>query len=581
MKRKILIFSIILILVSVGITSIISIQTTTKNFETINRSVLENYGNLINKAIEEDYARGILPDYSRYAVNFSKEINERVTFIDKDGKVLGDSSAGAAYVNMESHRYREEVKQALTGNPGFSVRTSGTFNIKYIYVAMPLKYMGNIAIITRLAMEINQIEIIRNYIVKTSLMSALIAFLIAILLSLIYAGHITRPVRTILAGTSRIAEGHYDDRIYVKSGDELERISLKINEMAEKLGHTIKELSDSNSKKLSVLYSMKEAIIAIDNEFKVILINNAAKKMFGLADESVGEYLLRTIRSSQLHETFKKVIAEKFIGEQEIEFPGGRIYKIKTVYIKDEISDKQLGIMALIEDITEFKKMETIRTDFVANVSHELKTPLTSIAGFVETLQAGAADDPVLRSRFLDIISIESARLKRLIEDILIISDIEGGREPKLEEKINIKEAISQTISSIAPVIEEKQAIVLQEYDEDEILIYGNPDRFRQMMVNLIENAVKYSNPGSQVEVSAHRKFNRIHIVVKDHGFGIPAEHLPRLYERFYRVDKSRSQKAGGTGLGLAIVKHIVQLFKGEIYVESTVGVGTEFTIII
>ncbi len=581
MRRKILIFSIVLILVSVGVTSFISIRATMNNFESVNQTTLENYGNLINKAIEEDYVRNIVPDYSAFAIDFASQINERVTFIAKDGKVLGDSQAGAAYVNMENHKYREEVKQALTGNVGFSVRTSGTFNVKYVYVAVPLNHKGEITVITRLAMEIDQVEIINDYIIKNSLLSALVGVILAILMSLLYTGRITRPVRTILAATSKIADGNYNERIFVKSGDELEKIAIKINDMAEKLGHTITELSDSNSKKLSVLYSMKEAIIAVDNEFRVILVNNAAKKMFGLSDQSVGEYLLRSIRSSQLHDTFKKVVSEKFIGEQDVEFPGGRIYKIKTVYITDEYSNKQLGIMALIEDITEFKKMENIRREFVANVSHELKTPLTSIAGFVETLQAGAAEDPALRSRFLDIIAIESARLKRLIEDILIISDIEGGREPKLSGKIDVKEAIAQTISAIAPIIEEKKAVIVQDYDAEDIEIEGNPDRFRQMMVNLIENAVKYSENGKQVTVSAHKKFNRIHIVVKDQGYGISEEHLPRLFERFYRVDKSRSQMAGGTGLGLAIVKHIVHLFEGEIYVESKIGVGSEFTIII
>jgi two-component system phosphate regulon sensor histidine kinase PhoR len=581
MRRKILIFSIVLIIVSVGVTSYISIRATIKNFEDVNVSMLTNYGNLINSAIAEDYANNILPDYSLFAQGFASQINERVTFIAQDGTVLADSSAGAAYINMDNHKYRTEVKQALTGNVGKSIRTSGTFNITYIYVAVPLQYKGEVALVTRIAMEINQVEIINDYIIKNSLMSALIGMILAILMSLLYSGRITRPVRTILTATSKIAEGNYDERIFVKSGDELEKIAEKINEMAEKLGHTIVELSDSNSKKLSVLYSMKEAIIAVDNEFKVILINNAAKSMFGLSDDSVGEYLLRTIRSSQLHETFKKVVSEKFIGEQEIEFPGGRIYKIKTVYITDERSGKQLGIMALIEDITEFKKMENIRKDFVANVSHELKTPLTSIAGFVETLQSGAADDPILRSRFLDIISIESARLKRLIEDILIISDIEGGREQRLEEKIDVKEEIALTINSIAPIIAEKGTVIIQEYDDEGIFITGNPDRFRQMMVNLIENAVKYSESGTQVRISAHRQFNRIHIVVEDQGYGISEEHLPRLFERFYRVDKSRSQMAGGTGLGLAIVKHIVHLFDGEIYVESKVGVGSVFTIII
>ncbi len=581
MKRKILIFSIVLILVSVAITSMISINAMIENFEEDNKAELENYADLINKALEEDFANGITPNYAVYAVHFGEEISERVTFIDSDGNVLGDSYKGETYVTMENHKYREEIKKALQGEVGVSIRDSGTLQKKFVYVAVPLLYQNHIPVITRIAMEIDQVEIINDFIIRNSVQSAAIGIIIAILLSLIYTGRLIKPVSTILRATSRIAEGHYDERIFIKTGDELESIAVKINDTAEKLGQTFKELTDGNSKMRSVLFSMKEALIAVDNEFNVILTNNAAKEMFGLEEADMGEYLLRAVRNSQLYNAFKKVVDEKYIGSQEIEFANDRIYKIKTVSISNQANGQQLGIMALIEDVTDYKKMENIRKDFVANVSHELKTPLTSIAGFVETLQSGAAEDPVTRAKFLDIISIESARLKRLIEDILIISDIERGRELRTEDKFDIKGAIDQTIRSIDPIISEKQAKVTTDYDPGELIISGNPDRFKQMMVNLIENAVKYSGPGAEVLISVHRKYNRIHISVKDNGFGIPAEHLPRLFERFYRVDRSRSQKEGGTGLGLAIVKHIVNLFEGEIFVKSKVGEGTEFTIIL
>ncbi len=581
MRRKILIYSIVLILVSVAITSMIFIRTAIRNSENENIDEMKNYASLINRAIDEDLSKGVEPDYAMYAVNFGREIGERVTLVDADGSVIGDSYKGADYVDMENHKYREEIKVALKGGIGISIRESGTFDRKFVYVAVPLFRDGRVVMITRAAMEIDQVEIINDFIVRTALLSAAAGIFAAVLLSLFYTGRLIKPVGAIMETASRISGGKYDERIFIKTGDELEAIAAKVNETAQILGSTISELSDRNSKMNSVLYSMKEALIAVDNDFNVILTNNAAREMFGMTDGDLSVHLLRALRSSQLYEAFKRVVNDKYIGDQEIELENDRIYRIKTVMISDQASGKDLGIMALIEDITDYKKMENIRRDFVANVSHELKTPLTSIAGFVETLQAGAAEDPALRARFLDIIAIESARLKRLIEDILIISDIERGRETRTDTPIDVKEAIGETIRSIAPVITEKNMKVVKDFEDGEITILGNPDRFKQMMVNLIENAVKYSDPGKEVRITAAKKYGKVHIIVKDNGYGIPEEHLSRIFERFYRLEESRSQKEGGTGLGLAIVKHIVKLFEGEIYVKSKVGEGSEFTIIL
>lgn len=225
----------------------------------------------------------------------------------------------------------------------------------------------------------------------------------------------------------------------------------------------------------------------------------------------------------------------------------------------------------------ESKKAELIRKEFVANVSHELKTPLTSISGFIETLQQGAAEDPEIRTRFIDIIAIETSRLKRLIEDLLVLSDIENRKESVDTREFNVQEAIEKTVQALQPIAEAKNVQLITDFDED-VAIFGSPDRFRQMMVNLIENAVKYSETGDRVWIEARKKSdNKIQVSVKDEGIGIAEEHLERLFERFYRVDKSRSTKAGGTGLGLSIVKHIAALFKAELKVESKVGEGSIF----
>ncbi len=232
-------------------------------------------------------------------------------------------------------------------------------------------------------------------------------------------------------------------------------------------------------------------------------------------------------------------------------------------------------VRELKEAAEESKQAEHIRREFVANVSHELKTPLTSISGFIETLQAGAAEDPEIRSRFIDIIAIETSRLKRLIEDLLVLSDIENKRETE-EKEFDVNEAIERTVEVLKPIAEEKDIRILLELDHD-LHLSGSVDRFRQMMLNLIENAIKYSYRGQRIWVRALKKGSDIEVSVKDEGIGIAPEHHQRLFERFYRVDKSRSKKVGGTGLGLSIVKHIAVLFGASLRVESQVDQGATF----
>ena len=226
----------------------------------------------------------------------------------------------------------------------------------------------------------------------------------------------------------------------------------------------------------------------------------------------------------------------------------------------------------------ESKKAAAIRKEFVANVSHELKTPLTSISGFIETLQAGAAENPEIRTRFIDIIAIETARLKRLIEDLLVLSDIESKKETA-ECAFNVKDAINSTVETLDPIAADKNITILTELEE-KIYITGSVDRFCQMMMNLIETAIKYSDDGGRIWIKAYEDDDEITVLVRDEGIGIAPEHHERLFERFYRVDKSRSKKAGGTGLGLSIVKHIAALFGADLKVESRIGEGTTFFVI-
>ncbi len=433
MKKRFLLFSICLIIVSVIITSVISINVNIKNFISEKEMELMTYCRLINMALIEEFEAGAEVVYVEAAKNFSDEMGMRLTFIDMEGNVLADSVEGPDYVKMENHLGREEITEAILSGSGKSNRKSSTLGAEFLYVADTLEYQGDKVLIARVALEIDKLRMINDFIVKTSLLSALVGIVVAAVIAIAYTTTLMKP----------------------------------INEMEKQLKATM----EAN------------------------------------------------------------------------------------------------------------KKSEQIRKDFVANVTHELKTPLTSISGFVETLQDGAAEDPEVRTKFLDIIAIEAARLKRLIEDILIISDIENKREFNTDSDINVRESIEEILASMGPIIEAKQVKVISYYAY-EIYIGGNPDRFKQLMVNLIENAVKYSHDGGTVAIKAERKEGKVYVSVKDEGIGIPEESLPRIFERFYRVDKSRSQKVGGTGLGLSIVKHIAALFEAEVKVESEPGKGSEFTVI-
>ena len=433
MKKRFLLFSICLILVSVLITSVISINVNINNFIDDKEKSLLTYCKLINMALIEEYEAGTKVDYVEAADDFSKELGIRLTFIDMQGNVLADSTEGPNYANMENHLGREEVTKAILNGEGFASRKSATLGVDFLYVADTLEYNGDKVLVTRVALEIDKLRMINDFVVKASLISSLVGIVIAAIIAFAYTTKLMKP-----------------------------------------------------------------------------------------------------------------------IGEME----------------------KQLK-----KTMEESKKAEQIRKDFVANVTHELKTPLTSISGFVETLQDGAAENPEVRAKFLDIIAIEAARLKRLIEDILIISDIENKREVNTNSDINVRESIEEILASMEPIIEAKKINIIT-YFAYEIYIGGNPDRFKQMMVNLIENAIKYSHDGGTVTITAKKKEDRVHISINDEGIGIPEESLSRIFERFYRVDKSRSQKAGGTGLGLAIVKHIAALFEAEIQVESEPGKGSTFTVV-
>ena len=587
MKKKIFITYAILLLMGTLLTGLLSLSFIRLSYLSNIEQMLMTNGNLINSFVEDELSAGDFPEinFSSLAKKYASEVNVRVTFINRQGFVIGDSKIEESEIEkIENHLSRPEIQKAIEGEIGISERLSSTVKIDYLYVAIPMKKDGGIYGVTRLAYPLNEINKINIGLIRNIVISVIIGLVIAIPLGYRYLNHITEPIKEITNIARKIANGDYNNRVNVESTDEIKILADTFNFMSHTLSTNISELQDKNTKLQSIISSMKEGLIAVDNHKKIILINSPAEKFFNIDSENVfGEQILTLINNDKLKKVLKEMLEKSTSDKVEVavENPERKILKIYTEFIKlNEDPNRIIGTLILILDVTEMRKLEKMRTDFVANVSHELKTPLTSITGFIETLKGGAINNEKVRDRFLDIIEIETERLTRLIEDLLTLSDIESnGINFAKKEEISINNVIFEVSHMAEELARQKNIKYYYEVEEDLQYLCGSKDWFKQLVLNLLENAIKYTPEGGEVRCLAYQRSNNAFIKVKDTGVGIPKKDIPRLFERFYRVDKARSGKVGGTGLGLAIVKHIVIAFNGEIRVKSEEGKGSEFTV--
>ena len=518
-----------------------------------------------------------------FAEEYGNRIQARITFIDGSGWVLADTLKSAE--DIENHSNRPEIQSAYRGEIGKATRFSKTVNEEMFYVAYPVIFeMQNIEVI-RLAVNLYEIKNMNKKLYYYIGISIIIGLIASLALATRFIRKMMHPIKEMTEITQKIAAGGFNRRVNIIDDDEIGELAENFNHMANQLKVTIDKLSDNNTKFMAVLTSIVNPIIAVDNKHRIILLNPAAENLFNItAEEALGKHIIEVFRNNALDERIESIFENPSETHVEITIndPTEKTLKIYTNPIKLENDPTRIiGIVALMEDVTEIRKLEKMRSDFVANVSHELKTPLTSISGFVETLKSGALEDEATAKRFLDIIDIETERLTRLINDILSLSEIENSYIRDYQQEINTSEVIREVTDIIRPIANNKEIELITEIETNLPILKGNQDWFKQMLINLLDNAIKYTSNNGKVSVNAFEKYNNIVIVIKDTGIGIPKKDIPRLFERFYRVDKARSRKIGGTGLGLAIVKHIVISLKGRIKVNSEVGKGTEFTVII
>jgi two-component system phosphate regulon sensor histidine kinase PhoR len=511
-----------------------------------------------------------------------KNSSTRITVVIPSGRVIGDSEEYPE--KMDNHADRPEIISALDGKLGTSIRYSRTLqaNIRSIYVAVPLKKNDRTIAVLRTSIPVSIVDEKLSGIQIKIAFGGLLVALLAAGISLIISRRVSRPVEIMKQGAERFARGDLEHRLHVTDSKEMASLSNAMNQMAALLDDRIKTVIRHKNELETVLSSMTEGIIAVDMEERIISMNQAAARMFESDPPSVqGRILQEVIRNLQLQQLVKKSLSgEKSVkGDVVLYQNGEHVLYIHTTPLRDS-NEERVGTLLVMNDVTQLRRLENMRRDFAANVSHEIKTPLTAIKGFVETLCHGVIDNPVETKRFLYIIEKHVNRLAAIIEDLMKLSRIEEADEKKeiKLEKNEIKGVIQTAIQICQPKAEEK-SIKINLSCEEGIRARVNPPLLEQAVVNLIDNAIKYSGPESTVQVEVVQKETELNISVEDCGMGIAREHLPRLFERFYRVDKARSRKLGGTGLGLAIVKHIVQSHGGLVSVESMPGKGSTFTI--
>lgn len=489
----------------------------------------------------------------------------RVTLIDERGVVLYDSSGRE---DLENHLTRKEVQEAFSKGSGTDVRISESLGIQMVYFANLLPD-GRFL---RSSMESGSLNLGDQY---TKYMGA--AFIIVIFLSYFLAQRISNyllePISEMTFATERIANGEYTRRVSVRRDAELGKLGMNFNNMAQRLENTFVENEEKQNRLEAILKSMNSGVFAYDNNEQIIIINPFCKELFGIYGDVIGKniYEIKELRDLM----FTLETAEDVV-EVRIEQPKVRDIRIKSAEIFGDRVAK-VGTVVVLEDITDLKKLEKMRSQFVANVSHELKTPLTSIKGFSETLKF--VEDEETRIKFLDIINEESERLTRLINDILTLSSIEHTKTVK-NEWIDIVRETEKIYHLLAPKAESKNVHLNLRLPEA-VYIQGDSDNYKQLILNLVDNAIKYTKEDGEVNILVDKMEDALRITIQDTGIGIPKKHLSRIFERFYRVDKARDRAMGGTGLGLAIVKHIVLSMGGTIDVDSKMGEGTAFTIII
>jgi len=535
---------------------------------------------LVEKQISTNLANQKFKEIDDFCKQIITGSSTRITVILPNGEVIADSDEIPS--RMKNHADRPEFQNALERSSGNSLRFSETLGRRMMYLAIPIKQDGKVLAVVRTSVPVTAIDEALKNIYKKLFLAGLIVAVCAAVISLAISKKISRPVEQMTEVAKHFASGELDLRLSIPNAVELADLAKALNEMARQLNARIDTITKERSQIQAILSSMIEGVLAVDSDEHIVSCNKSAAELLGIdANKSHGLSIEEAIRNPQLQQYIKNTIENKQPTETEcfVLNGGGRFLQLYGSSLADD-KGNNTGAVLVLHDITRTRQLEEVRRDFVANVSHELKTPVTSIKGFVETLLDGAMNNPQETQKFLRIIARHSDRLNAIIEDLLSLSRLEEDSEKRelTFERTSIMPALVSAIE-LSKVKADQKHITVELFCDKEITGEINAALIEQAALNLVDNAIKYSQDNSKVQVSAKKQENEVLITISDQGCGIEKEHLDRIFERFYVIDKSRSRKLGGTGLGLSIVKHIAQVHGGHIEVQSTVGKGSIFEI--
>jgi two-component system phosphate regulon sensor histidine kinase PhoR len=514
-------------------------------------------------------------DIKKKVLALAEAAHSRITLVDATGKVVSDTDQSAA--EFDNHFHRPEIQEARIKGQGASIRYSHTLHIDMLYVAIAVREGEKIAGYIRLARPLAELQEARAQLYKMIFYTILIVLIPSMLIALIFFLRIIKPIREIEAYTQQVREKDQPDILIIDSDDELGSLSGNINYMVQLQQEKIRQLREEKGKLEATFAGMMEGVMVLNAEHKIETVNNSMIKMIGTGlDDIIGKTPLEVLRNVVLQDALNRVRESGQPATREISVGEDNqiILEVGISAIRDMPGDEQ-KIMMVFHDVTQLRKLERMRADFIANVTHELKTPLTAIIGFAETLQAGAVSEKQTTEQFLKKIGDNAYRLNRLVNDLLVLSSLEAGETKLALSNIQVGDILEEALPVIEGAARAKGIAISREAPSDLPPIAADKDRVIQVFANVLDNAVKFTDSGRISITASVVNKGYITVNITDTGIGIPRGDLPRLGERFYRVDKTRSRELGGTGLGLSIVKHLMHVQGGRMRIESALGRGT------
>jgi two-component system phosphate regulon sensor histidine kinase PhoR len=575
--------SFLIIVLAIFIFTFLIISELNKYDKSLTKKRLLTTANLTTEVLIPALENPQIDDVQSVVSRLGEKTGVRITVIDENGLVLGETDKNPR--EMENHSERPEIKQAFNNEIGESLRYSTTLQKEMFYVAVPYEAKNGTSLtVIRTSLPLSIIQQTLLPLESKVIYTGIVLTILALLLSLVVSKTTTKSLAGIIHISEELAKGNLNVDIPIsESKGEIPKITMALNHMAQKLNEVFKQLSHEKNQIEAVLSAMSEGVMVVSEKGKIILTNNIFKEMFNLTDDPFQKSYWEVLRNKEVIKLIDGVLQNWKPDNKEVFY----LYPEERYYLANVIplTSPEREIIVVMFNITEFKKLENIKADFIANVSHELRTPLTAIKGYTETLEEGTFEDPQEQKHFIKIIKRHADRLINIVSDLLVLSEVEGRdvlsqqNENGDLEDVNVNEVIRSSLEALKSNALEKELKVSFNPSDKEHIITASRFLLEQMFINLIDNAVKYTPDHGEVGIEITDKNEYLTIEIYDNGIGIPKDSLPRIFERFYRVDKTRSRKMGGTGLGLSIVKHIVIIHGGKIDVESEEGKGSRFRI--